>query len=226
MDIGHRITTLLKGKGMSQKTLSMRTGLTPSYVNQLCLGRRLPTLDTLEKICGSLGLSLDAFFCTGGEDALPLTPDEHRLVAGYRALPPRERSPILGLVLALGTPEDGAPPAAQPLHAPGGTVPVPTEYLNADRYLIVRMQGPSMAPTVFDGDFVVASRARLPAPGDVALALPRPDSGETAGLIRLCRRLDAQRVELSPASDAFPPVMGPRSAFAGLYKVVHIIAAH
>ena len=97
MNIGQRILTLLKSRGMSQKALSKATGLTTSYINQICLDKRLPTFDTLEKICDSLGLSLDAFF-SAGSDSLVLTPQEQRLVACYRQLPSSARDPILNLV--------------------------------------------------------------------------------------------------------------------------------
>lgn len=50
MNIGDRLLFLLKERRMTQKALSSSTDLTPSYINQICLGKKVPTLETLALI--------------------------------------------------------------------------------------------------------------------------------------------------------------------------------
>ena len=219
MNIGQRILTLLKSRGMSQKALSKATGLTTSYINQICLDKRLPTFDTLEKICDSLGLSLDAFF-SAGNDSLVLTPQEQRLVACYRQLPSSACDPILNLVCALS---DSGKSSGTPGLSQGGTISGPTEYLNADRYLIARMLDASMEPLLFDGDFIVASRTQAVGQGDTVLVCLNAPCEGPSYMIRICQHA-GDVLELRPANARFPSRVLSRGDVRGIYKIVHVMA--
>ncbi|MDO5299411.1 MAG: helix-turn-helix transcriptional regulator [Clostridia bacterium] len=109
MDIGHRIITLLKAQNMSQKALSEQTSLTPSYINQICLNKKVPTLDTLERICAGLGTDIETFFSGSGNAALP-SAEEQQLLYHYRSLTESERCAVLTIVRSLS----GESPAASP----------------------------------------------------------------------------------------------------------------
>lgn len=111
MDIGHRIVALLKAQHMSQKTLSEQTNLTPSYINQICLNKKVPTLETLERICSGLGTDIETFFSSPVKEkaALP-SAEEQQLLRHYRLLPESERLAILTIVRALGEESPALPP--------------------------------------------------------------------------------------------------------------------
>ena len=61
MDIGVRLAFLLNEKHITQKSLAARSGLTPSYINQICNGKKIPTLEALESLCNALSISISDF---------------------------------------------------------------------------------------------------------------------------------------------------------------------
>ena len=85
MDIGVRLAFLLKEKHITQKSLAARSGLTPSYINQICNGKKVPTLDALESLCSALSISVGDFFSDENEAApARLTTVEHQLIENFR----------------------------------------------------------------------------------------------------------------------------------------------
>ena len=106
MNIGDNIIRLLKAQHLSQKALSERTGLTPSYINQICMNKKTPTIETLEHICKALGTSLDPFF-SSDDSARAGNPQECSLLASYRTLNKKERKAVLALINALSTKDTG-----------------------------------------------------------------------------------------------------------------------
>jgi transcriptional regulator with XRE-family HTH domain len=62
---GKRMSRLLKrirvGKGLTQRDLAKRAGVTQGYVAQLEMGiRRNPSIDTLKRLAKALGVSVTA----------------------------------------------------------------------------------------------------------------------------------------------------------------------
>ena len=85
MNIGTTIRGYRLQKGMSQGDVEKRTGLLRCYLSRVENGHTVPSLDTLQKIAGALGLPLSQFFA---EDAVPrdmhpmnLSEDEIRFLA-------------------------------------------------------------------------------------------------------------------------------------------------
>jgi transcriptional regulator with XRE-family HTH domain len=62
MDISKRLKELRKKMGFSQYKLSKESGVSQSYLSCLEAGKKTPTVDTLEKICNTFGISLSEFF--------------------------------------------------------------------------------------------------------------------------------------------------------------------
>ncbi len=56
--LGARLRALRRDRGLLQKQLADKAGLTPSMMSQLESGRLTPTLPTLGKLAGALGLSI------------------------------------------------------------------------------------------------------------------------------------------------------------------------
>ncbi|MDI3547345.1 MAG: HTH-type transcriptional regulator, repressor for puuD [Halanaerobiales bacterium] len=62
MDIGERLKKLRNKRGFSQYQLSNRAGVSQSFLSSIEAGKKSPTVNTLEKICRGLGISLAEFF--------------------------------------------------------------------------------------------------------------------------------------------------------------------
>lgn len=61
-ELGKRIVDARKKNGMSQEQLAVESGIDRTHMGFIEQGRRKPTLSTLYKIAGSLGLSLEQLF--------------------------------------------------------------------------------------------------------------------------------------------------------------------
>lgn|GEM_PF-2179764 len=66
MDIAIRLKKLREDKGLSQYRLARHSGVSQSFLSSLEAGAKWPTVYTLNKICGSLGVSLSEFFSEEG----------------------------------------------------------------------------------------------------------------------------------------------------------------
>jgi len=60
--IGERIKKIRLKKGLNQVDIYSKIGLSSSYYSEIENGKKNVTIETLEKICKVLGLSLSEFF--------------------------------------------------------------------------------------------------------------------------------------------------------------------
>jgi transcriptional regulator with XRE-family HTH domain len=60
--LGARIKELRKAKKLSQDQLSEKINIDPKHLSRIEVGKSYPSLDTLEKIAGSLGVEIKEFF--------------------------------------------------------------------------------------------------------------------------------------------------------------------
>ena len=60
-ELGKKIKTLRKTRGLSQEDLALRLGMQRSTISNYEIGRRSPSLRELEKISSILGVGLDYF---------------------------------------------------------------------------------------------------------------------------------------------------------------------
>lgn len=68
-DIGERLREQRKQRGISQRELAKRIGLSASLISQIETGQSKPSVSTLYAIVTELGASLDELFATGGSGA-------------------------------------------------------------------------------------------------------------------------------------------------------------
>lgn len=71
MHIGTRIIELRKAHGLSTNKLAHMAGISQSYLRDLELGNKNPTVDTLSYICDALHISLETFFTTDTKEITP-----------------------------------------------------------------------------------------------------------------------------------------------------------
>lgn len=64
MDVGKRITFLREKKGITVNKLANLSGVSQSYLRDIELGKKQPTVEYLEYICYGLDISLKDFFDT------------------------------------------------------------------------------------------------------------------------------------------------------------------
>lgn len=62
MNIASKITQLREQKGYSVNRLAVLSGLSQSFVRQLELGDKKPTVESLNMICSALNITLKEFF--------------------------------------------------------------------------------------------------------------------------------------------------------------------
>ena len=64
MDIGKRISFFREAKGYSVNKLATLSGISQSYLRDVELGKKNPTVEILSYLCGALDISLQEFFDT------------------------------------------------------------------------------------------------------------------------------------------------------------------
>ena len=84
MDATERIKELLKQRGWTAYKLSKQSGLAESTVNNILKRNTVPSVTTLESICGGFGMTMAQFFAEG--ELIEVTPDVSELVWYYSVL--------------------------------------------------------------------------------------------------------------------------------------------
>ena len=97
MDIGARIRALREAKGYTVNRLANLAGVSQSYLRDVELGNKNPTVNIVADLCWALGISLQEFFAPGTENAF-LGEDLQR--AMYR-LTPAQRQALLTFLESL-----------------------------------------------------------------------------------------------------------------------------
>ena len=62
MDVGLRLKELREKKGITVNKLANLAGISQSYLRDIELGNKNPTIETLSYFCDALGISLKDFF--------------------------------------------------------------------------------------------------------------------------------------------------------------------
>lgn len=70
MNVGNAIKKIRQEKGIRQNIIADKAGISNEYLSNIESGRRLPTLQSLEKICKALNISFLYLFFVAGEDSL------------------------------------------------------------------------------------------------------------------------------------------------------------
>lgn len=86
-----RIEQLCEQKQMSRYRLAQKSGISQSSISTLLNRQSVPTIQTLEKICKGLDMTLAQFFSE--DDELPnLTEDQKRLLTTWNAMNEQEKA--------------------------------------------------------------------------------------------------------------------------------------
>lgn len=90
MDIGERIRHFRTQKGITVNKLANLAGISQSYLRDLELGTKQPTIEYLSYICDALGIDLVTFFdeSKAGDE----------LYALIRALSPEEQRTLIAFI--------------------------------------------------------------------------------------------------------------------------------
>ncbi len=62
MEVGQRIKELREAKGLTVNRLANMAGISQSYLRDVELGNKNPTVETLSYFCDALGITLGEFF--------------------------------------------------------------------------------------------------------------------------------------------------------------------
>ena len=68
MDVGKRITYFREQKGMTTNKLANRAGISQSFIRDVELSQKGITVDNLEVLCDTLGITLVDFFEPPGNE--------------------------------------------------------------------------------------------------------------------------------------------------------------
>jgi len=89
MDVGKRIKVLRQEKGWTVNKLANLSGVSQSYLRDIELGNKQPTVEYLSYICDALGVTLEYFFADKEkEDELlsiiqTLSEEQYGLLLGF-----------------------------------------------------------------------------------------------------------------------------------------------
>ena len=79
------ITRMREKRKWSEYDLAKRSGLAQSTISTWYRKNQIPTIQTLDKVCHGLGITLSQFFAEG-DDAVSLTPEQKELLDNWSAL--------------------------------------------------------------------------------------------------------------------------------------------
>lgn len=79
MDIAKRVKTVRENKGITVYKLAQISGISSTYLYEIELGKKQPTVEIISRICDALEISLEAFFAENREEA-KLPPAGYKLV--------------------------------------------------------------------------------------------------------------------------------------------------
>lgn len=240
-EIGQYLRSALKKKRMKQKDLAQAMDMSQEHISKICLNKALPSMDALVKICTILDMSFPEFFsCTENTPSISVSTDEQALILNYRHLHKYEQQAVASLVSSLNSGHQrkhqnevpsnmrqvsGYAAAGSPL-CDGDIdefVPVPPEYLDSSRFVIIKAKGDSMEPDIHDGDYVVADRNN-PSPLQSEKALVSVEGmGDDYEYAIKKIYYHGNDIELVSTNPSYPPMIFKSHQIKSAYKIVYVI---
>lgn len=95
MDIGKRIRETRKANNQKLVNISQHTGLSQPFISEIERGVKVPSIETLGKICNALRVTLSEFF---SEKVQEISPEVRQIIEKVKKLSPRQLQ-ILSAVL-------------------------------------------------------------------------------------------------------------------------------
>ena len=99
-DILKEITRLRLKRNWSEYDLAKHSGLSQSTISTWYRKQQTPTIQTLDKVCKGLGITLSQFFAEG-EDPVSLTREQRELLDHWSALTEQQRQAIQDLLKSI-----------------------------------------------------------------------------------------------------------------------------
>lgn len=99
MDIGKRITFYRTTKNYTVNKLANLSGISQSYLRDVELGNKNPTVETLSYVCDALGISLADFFAEETSQSIK----EEPLLAKIYQLTPQQKASLLSFLDSMTT---------------------------------------------------------------------------------------------------------------------------
>lgn len=79
MDIAKRVKTIRERKGISVYKLAKTSGISSTYLYEVEMGKKQPTVEIISRICDALDISLADFFAESKEN-IELRPTTYKLI--------------------------------------------------------------------------------------------------------------------------------------------------
>lgn len=79
MDIAKRVKTIRESKGISVYKLAKTSGISSTYLYEVEMGKKQPTVEIISRICDALDISLAEFFAESKEN-IELRPTTYKLI--------------------------------------------------------------------------------------------------------------------------------------------------
>lgn len=95
-DILQEITRLRLQRHWSEYELAKNSGLSQSTISTWYRKQQVPTIQTLEKVCAGLGITLSQFFAEG-DDVISLTSEQRELLDCWSSMTEKQRMLFLEL---------------------------------------------------------------------------------------------------------------------------------
>ena len=95
--IGPRIKELCDKQQITKYRLSQMTGVTQTVLSRIIKGENVPTIQTIEKICFALNISLAQFFAKA-ENPPDLTAEQKEIIETWNGLNPEERERLMKII--------------------------------------------------------------------------------------------------------------------------------
>ena len=95
--IGPRIKELCDKQQITNYRLSQMTGVTQTVLSRIIKGENVPTIQTIEKICAALNISLAQFFAKD-ENPPDLTAEQREIIETWNGLTPEERERLMKII--------------------------------------------------------------------------------------------------------------------------------
>lgn len=99
MDTLTRLKQLLQERGWTEYRLSKECGLAQSTIGNIFRRNTVPSIPTLETICGAFGITLAQFF--SDSDSVELTPELKEIFDCWVSLSPAQKTALLQMVRAI-----------------------------------------------------------------------------------------------------------------------------
>jgi transcriptional regulator with XRE-family HTH domain len=96
MNIGEHIKNLRLKKKFKATDFAKTVGISRVYLNEIERGNKIPTIETLQKICDALQISLSEFFSPEGHN-----PDFLELMENAKVLTPKQLKTLNEFLKAL-----------------------------------------------------------------------------------------------------------------------------